>query len=330
MSLGRAWCHPLNKKLDEASKQQFEGIEIFYEDLEYHTKALPGGLTDTNLILVASEIQQMCSERHLQIIVLQPFLHYEGLRDRTEHAKRLETLELWVKIAKALKTDVIQIPSNFLPESELVNDMDIIVDDLRQVADRGQRETPVIRFAYENLAWGTHIDTWKKAWNVVSAVDRENFGMCLDLFNITAREYADPTTQSGTVGPNPDKLMSMSFEEMKSVIDVRKIFYVQIADAERLQSPLLEGHAFYVDDQPARMSWSRNARLFPFEENGYLPIIQGLNAITKLPPEGLGYRGWVSLELFSRTMADQSPSVPADHAKRGKDAWNKLVDLMGW
>jgi 4-hydroxyphenylpyruvate dioxygenase len=72
------------------------------------------------------------------------------------------------------------------------------------------------------------------------------------------------------------------------------------------------------------MSWSRNARLFAFEEGGYLPIMDVTKAIT----EGLGYKGWVSMELFSRTMADPSEQVPAEHARRAAIAWDKIQNEM--
>jgi 4-hydroxyphenylpyruvate dioxygenase len=36
------------------------------------------------------------------------------------------------------------------------------------------------------------------------------------------------------------------------------------------------------------------------------------------------------MELFSRTMSDPSPSVPNEHARRGMEAWKKLVHAMSW
>jgi 4-hydroxyphenylpyruvate dioxygenase len=76
------------------------------------------------------------------------------------------------------------------------------------------------------------------------------------------------------------------------------------------------------------MSWSRNARLFAFEKNGYLPILDVLRAITDA--DGLGYHGWISMELFSRSLANPDSSCPQDHAQRGMEAWEKLEQVMGW
>jgi 4-hydroxyphenylpyruvate dioxygenase len=107
---------------------------------------------------------------------------------------------------------------------------------------------------------------------------------------------------------------------------VKKVWYVQVVGAERMQRPLVKGHEWYVEGQPARMSWSRNARLFYGEEEmgQYLPIKLAAKAILN-PQEGLGFKGWVSMELFSRTMNDTAEAVPDSHGRRGADAWTKLV-----
>jgi 4-hydroxyphenylpyruvate dioxygenase len=327
MSLGRAWLHDLPKKLDEAAAQNFEGIEVFYEDLEYFTKAFTGGEpTEDNLLIAAREVRRLCDARRLNIIGLQPFIHYEGLLDRKEHAKMIQKLKSWFRIVKALDTNIIQIPSNFLTEG-ITGDFDVIVSDMLEVAELGLRETPVVKFVYENLCWGTFIDTWEGAWDIVTRVDRPNFGICLDTFNIAGRVWADPSAPDGK-NVNADEDLRLSLERLRKTIDVSKVFYVQVVDAERLASPLLPGHSFHVDGQPARMSWSRNARLFPFEELAYLPILCVLKAITE--EDGLNYKGWISMELFSRTMIDPKPSTPREHAQRAMESWKKLVPYMGW
>ncbi len=67
-----------------------------------------------------------------------------------------------------------------------------MAEDLREVADLGLRQQPAIRFVYESLGWGTRINTWEQCWEVVRRVDRPNFGICLDTFNIACAIYADP------------------------------------------------------------------------------------------------------------------------------------------
>ena len=171
--------------------------------------------------------------------------------------------------------------------------METIVSDLRLVADMGLERSPPIRFNYENLCWSTYIDTWEKCWDVVRRVDRPNFGICLDTFNILGRIYADPAAASGRT-VDAEAHTRASIARLVQTIDVRKVYFLQVVDAERLAAPLDNVHDFYVEGQPARMSWSRNCRLFYGEEErgAYLPVRELLGAIVGQ----LGFRGWVARE----------------------------------
>src|SRR6187402_3022260 len=90
MSLGRAWVHKLSYKLDQAQANNITGIEIFFEDLEYLAREESGISADElpspeAQIHAAKSIRKLCDERNLEVIGLQPFMHYEGLLDRDEH-----------------------------------------------------------------------------------------------------------------------------------------------------------------------------------------------------------------------------------------------------
>lgn len=324
MSLGRAWVHDLPTKLSCAAAHNFQGIEIFYEDIEWLARSQSGLPDDSSpssseLLSAVVTIRSLCDERGLQIVSLQPFMQYEGLRDRKEHVKRINKLKLWFRLAKLLRTELIQIPASFLTEEEVTGDLDVIVMDLQEMADLGAKEEPVIRFAYENLCWSTYIDTWQKAYEVVERVGRENFGYCLDTFHIAGGVFADPAAVGGII-PNGPENMKKSLKEMVEKVDVKKVFYLQVVDGERLNEPLVKGHPFYVEGQPARMNWSRQARLFVGEEGAYLPALDVMRAAV----EGLGYKGWVSLELFSRSMAMKGEGVPEEHARRAEESWEKI------
>ncbi|KAJ5096620.1 hypothetical protein N7456_007341 [Penicillium angulare] len=327
MSLGRAWAgHTMEGKLAQASAHGFLGVEIFFEDLEHIASSLSGGAsTFENQIQAAKTIRGLCDKYNLAVICLQPFLFYEGLKDRNEHEQRIQKLKNWFELVKILKTDLIQIPANFLPAEAITSDIDTIVQDMAKVADMGLEQSPPVRFVYENLAWGTYVDTWEAMWDIVERVNRPNFGCCLDTFNIAGRIWADPASISGTT-PDADEVLKASMDRLVKRVDVRKVFYVQVVDAERLEQPLIEGHEYYVPEQPPRMSWSRNCRLFAMEtERGaYLPVID----IARVIFHQLGYEGWVSLELFSRTMADPSPTTAKKHAQRGSESWRKLKHLL--
>lgn len=269
----------------------------------------------------------------MTIICLQPFSMFEGLLDRAESNRLIsEKLLKWFTLARALGTDMIQVPSNFLGpdpktgEARTTGDHGVIVRDLQRLADLGAGAG--FRFVYEALCFGDHVDTWEASWDVVRDVNRPNFGLCLDSFNIAGRVYADPASPTGRT-PNAAADLVASLQRLRTAnIDPTKIFYVQLVDGERLTAPLNEDHPFHVPGQKARMSWSRNARLFPFEESrgGYLPILD----IARVLFDDLGYRGWVSLELFSRTLADPDPFTPADHARRGIESYHKMSRILQW
>jgi 4-hydroxyphenylpyruvate dioxygenase len=103
------------------------------------------------------------------------------------------------------------------------------------------------------------------------------------------------------------------------------VFYVEACDGERLDRPLDPGHPFWNPEQKPRMAWSRNARLFPMEEGGYLPVCQILQAVCDA-----GYKGYVAFEVFNRTINEPDQNVPSDHAKRAAISWQRLQETMGW
>lgn len=55
-NLGRAWVHSLPDKLDAAARYGMD-IELFYEDLQYVAKELPGGATPENHLAAAHIIR---------------------------------------------------------------------------------------------------------------------------------------------------------------------------------------------------------------------------------------------------------------------------------
>jgi 4-hydroxyphenylpyruvate dioxygenase len=319
-SLGRAWVHDMPSKLDQAARYGLD-IELFYEDLYYVASSLAGGATPENQIEAAKLIRSMCEDRNICIVCLQPFMHYEGLRDRQRHSQRVEEMKLWIKLAKVLRTHIISIPSTCLSKEEVSGDLDLIVSDMREVADLAAVEG--IKIAYEALAWGTYVDTWELAYEIVQRVDRSNFGICLDTFNIAARVYADPTTPSRR-NTDAEAMMRESIDRLVKTVAVDKIMYVQVVDAEYLAEPLVEGHRLFNSSQRSRMSWSRNCRLFYGEDarGAYLPVHDILRAII----DRLGFSGWISAELFNESLTSADKSVPADHARRAAQSWEKIVN----
>lgn len=336
-SLGRAPHHKIETKLALIAAAGFHAIELFMEDLELVATRMreatypPDSFidstsltTDDYLLAAAKYIRQLCQQHNLDILCLQPFMNFEGLLSPSAHAARLRELHLWIRLAQHLHTDLIQIPSSFLPTTACTGDREQIVSDLRAVADIGLAHKPPIRFAYEALAWATHTDRWDQAYTIVEKVDRPNFGTCLDTFNLLGREYADPTVPSGET-PDAAAALSRTLHALRTRLDPAKIFYIEACDGERLSAPLRPGHPFHDPDQPARMSWSRNARLFPCEVSGYLPVRETLQAIVDA-----GFEGYVSFEFFSRSAQQAGPEVPPEHARRAQLSWRRMCKMMDW
>ncbi|KPI35968.1 3-dehydroshikimate dehydratase [Cyphellophora attinorum] len=328
LSLGRAYAgHLLSDKIAAAAAVGFQGIECFYEDLEYHTKTFSpndDGLVhdkspnDRDLCAAAHDFRLLADKHNLKVIVLQPFMHYEGLTDPAQRQQRLEKLDLWMKLASIIGTDLIQVPSNFLLKG-VTGDIGRLVEDLQLLADKGAEHDPPVRFAYEGVCWGTFIDTWRKAWDVVKVVDRKNFGLCLDAFHIAGREWADPTTESGVVGSgveNATELLHKSLKDMAATVDVSKVYYVQFADARKPKTPIIP-----VRGQTARMTWSRQMRVFAGESDGYMPVDIVLESILAAPPVGLGYTGWLSVELFNTSLEGGDGQIVPEHAARAWRSW---------
>ncbi|KAL6862527.1 hypothetical protein ACO1O0_002761 [Amphichorda felina] len=324
MSLGRCFAgHSLAHKLDMAKKYGFQGVEVFSEDLVDLTLSMPGGSSPANQLSAARTVRQLCETRGLDIICLQPLMHYGGLKDRDAHRQQLRDAQLYMQLAQALGTDHVCLPSSFLPADLVTDDVALIVRDMAQLADLGLQQSPVVRFSFEALCWGTRVNTWEASWDVVRAVDRPNFGICFDTFNLAGRLYADPASPTGCRTPDPEQAIMASLKRLVSTVDPSKIFLVQVADAERLSRPLDENHRFHSAGQPARMSWSRNCRLFYGEaqHGAYLPV----QAILATLVQGLGYDGWLSFEVFNRRLADADAGVPEKMARRAAVAWEKMV-----
>ncbi|KAH6604254.1 hypothetical protein Trco_007700 [Trichoderma cornu-damae] len=322
VSLGRCSAgHSLQHKLDVAKKYGFQAIELFFEDLTDLTKPMPGGDQPSNQLAAAAAIRKLCDDRELSILCLQPFMHYEGLIDRELHQKKIKDAKFWVHLAHILGTDMILLPSSFLSPSELSTDRDMMIRDMVEIADVGLEATPIIRFAYEALCWGTRVDTWEASWDVVQRVSRSNFGICLDTFNIAGRIYADPAIPSGRT-ENCNEAIEASLREMIASVDPQKLFLVQVADAEKLAQALDNNHPFYSQEQPPRMSWSRNARLFYGENDrgGYLPIKRILDVII----HDIGYQGWLSFEVFHRILLENRRRIPETMARRAERSWRRM------
>lgn len=326
MCLGRATGgHELEPKVKACADAGFKGIELFYECIKVlarRDEAAGRGTFEDNLLSHCRHFRELCDKYGLKVMCMQPFKNFEGLLSRQRHQEKMTKARLYMKFCQILGCDIVLVPSMFFDDPKRTTGGELVIDDFRELADLGAQQTPVVKIAYECMAWGGHVDTWQKAWAVVQKVDRPNFGLCIDTFHTLARVYGDPLAADG-LQPNAMEALLADCREMASTLDVSKIWYIQLSDAVRPQPPLSDSHPWYNPDQKWHMQWSRNGRVFPLEpENGgYMPAHEILRTVVYQ----LGYRGWVSMEMFHPVMADPSPDIPRNQAQRAFRSWKNVV-----
>ena len=165
-----------------------------------------------------------------------------------------------------------------------------MVPDLQELSDFFA--TLGLRIAYENWCWSVHAPAWQQVWKIVQEVDRPNFGLCLDTFQIAGGEWADPRRESGLVDKPAPKLAASWRASMAVLASVpkEKIFIFQVSDAYRPSPPIPNR---IIDGLTPQGYWSRRFR--PVMGEGYLPCTDIVEAVLQT-----GYRGWYSIEVFDR------------------------------
>jgi 4-hydroxyphenylpyruvate dioxygenase len=210
----------LEDKLTAAAAAGFDGVEIFEPDLV--ASPMPPG-----------EVRLRCADLDLSIDLYQPFRDLDST-DPERCAANLRRAEHKFAVMEALGTDAVLVCSSVAPDA--VADVDVLAEQLHAVAERAAARG--LRIAYEALAWGRHVNTYERSWEVVRRADHPALGLCLDSFHILSRG-SDPTGIAGIPG--------------------EKIFFLQLADAPHLTMDVLQ--------------WSRHHRLFPGQGAFDLPAL---------------------------------------------------------
>ena len=331
LSLGSCEHHSLLSKLHAAARAGFTAIDLFDGDWE-HFKAQHATLNnlppstidgDETSVGAARAINRMCASLHLRLLCLQPFREFEARKNPEDAAESMRRARGTLSILPVLGTTMLLIPSTTLPPSQLDSSTTRMAADLAKLADYASTYSPPLRICYEALSWGTHVSTWKAAWEVVELANRANLGLCLDSFNTAAREWADPYSPSGIRHPSINDTLRRSLDDLVKSVPARKIFYFQLADGQRMSVPLTPPEDPTV---PPLRPWSRSYRLFPFEtaRGAYLPVKEFAEAVC-----ATGYRGPWSLEMFNDSLNDPAATVPDEHARRGMESLHKSLAVVG-
>lgn len=200
----------LEEKLPAIARAGFDGVEIFENDL-LGCPATP------------SEIRRRATDLGLTVDLYQPFRDFEAVPEDAA-TRNLRRAERKLDLMEELGAPTLLVCSNV--SDAAVDDDDLAASQLCALADRAAHRG--IRVAYEALAWGRHVDDYRRAWSIVSRADHPHLGLCLDSFHILSRGH-DPSSIADIPG--------------------EKVFFLQVADAPRLVMDVLQ--------------WSRHYRCFP-------------------------------------------------------------------
>lgn len=214
----------LRDKLEAISSAGFDGIEIFEQDFIGHHGS-------------PSDVGSMIRDHGLDITLFQPFRDFETLPEPAR-AKAFDRAERKFDVMQELGTDLVLVCSTVHPQA--LGGIDRAAEDFHELGERAARRG--LRVGYEALAWGTHVNDHRDAWEIVRRVDHPNIGLIVDSFHTLGRRI-DPNSIRAIPGD--------------------KIFFVQLADA-----PLIEMDLLY---------WSRHFRNMPGE--GDLDVVAFMQAV---------------------------------------------------
>ena len=212
----------LEEKLIAASAAGFDGVEIFEPDFVVSASS-------------ARDIRRQCADLGLSIDLYQPFRDLDST-DPDQFAANLRRADRKFDVMQELGTDLILVCSAVSPTA--VDDDAVIAEQLHQLAERARARG--VRISYEALAWGTHVNTYDRSWDIVRAADHPSLGLCVDSFHILSR------------GSDPSGIAAIPGE---------KLFFLQLADAPSMNMDVLQ--------------WSRHYRLFPGQGTFDLPAFLG-------------------------------------------------------
>ena len=200
----------LREKLEAIAAARFDGVEIFENDL----LQFPGSPRD---------VRRLCEDLGLRIDLFQPFRDFEGVGP-AQLQRNLDRAERKFDLMQELGTELVLVCSNVQPNLE--TDPALMAAQLRELAERAGRRG--LRIGYEALAWGTAVNRFAQAWDLVQRADHPHLGLILDSFHT---------------------LVLKDDWRRIAALPGERIFYVQLADAP------------WVHTDP--LTHSRHCRCFP-------------------------------------------------------------------
>ena len=123
-SIGYKKKHTLPEKLKAISTAGFTAIELSMPDILTYGQDLKGKEVNpkdyATLQAVGSKIKELCDQRGLKVLMLQPFANFEGWREGPNRKDAFERAIGWMGIMEAVGTDMLQVSHASMPPHMLI------------------------------------------------------------------------------------------------------------------------------------------------------------------------------------------------------------------
>ncbi|KAL1903031.1 hypothetical protein Sste5346_000944 [Sporothrix stenoceras] len=341
LSLGNWREHKLEPRLQAAARAGFKVIDLFDECwsayLAEHNLNGEGAAAweaTPEKLAVARKLCALVKSLGMRIACTQPLRVIEGILDPEERRRTLDSVAARFPFMRAFDTDLVFMCASIRRDAGVAPaDLKRVARDLAELGDMaaaysGADGGRMLKIGYEGLSWAARNNTWSSSWEVVRFANRPNVGLVVDAFNVLAVEFADPynPAEHGRIFPTLQesiKVLAGSMAALVAIVPGDKIFFFQCGDAERMNPATFIAPT--DPDVPALLPWSRSHRLYPMEQSrgGYMPVELVAAAVV-----ATGYKGPISLEVFSHTLNQAGGNVPDDHARRGIDSLHAVVDTI--
>src|SRR3982751_5220118 len=156
----------LPEKLEAAAAVGLDDVEIFENDLLTYDGS-------------PADIRRIAEGLGLEITIFQPFRDFEAMPENIR-ARNLDRAERKFDIMQALGADLVLVCSNVQPSA--IDDDARAAADLAEMAERAARRD--LRVGYKALAWGRHVNRWRRAWDIVERAGHPALGLIVDSFNV--------------------------------------------------------------------------------------------------------------------------------------------------
>ncbi|KJR90079.1 uncharacterized protein SPSK_06383 [Sporothrix schenckii 1099-18] len=340
LSLGNWREHTLEPRLKAAARAGFQWIDLFDECwsayLAEHGLNGEGAAAweaSENNLAVARKLGVLVKSLGMRIACTQPLRTIEGILDPVERRATLDGVARRFPFMRAFDTDLVFMCSSIRRDAGVAPaDLKRVARDLAELGDMAAAYARadggrMLRIGYEGLSWASR-NTWSSSWEAVRFANRSNVGLVVDAFNVLAVEFADPYNPAGhgrifSTLRESLRVLARSMAALVAIVPGDKIFFFQCGDAERMNPA-----TFLPPTDPAvpvLLPWSRSHRLYPLEQKrgGYMPVELVAAAVV-----ATGYKGPLSLEVFSHTLNLPGENVPDDHARRGMDSLHAVADVI--